>query len=530
MQTVGYDLVIAGNERGVLYGVYAYLEALGYRFYTVDVEIIPNAEDVFVPKSMGLVWDPVFEYRETMYEMTWDAEWAVSQRVNSDFMRGDLKKDPQYGGFVGYVGGNSWTVHTLWRLLPESEFSANPTYFAELNGKRTAKDSDGYYNQPCLASEGAYQLILKNALAMIASDRKANIISISENDGGDYCTCSACQANYDEYGVSGTFFRFINRIAGDIAKVYPDVYVDTLSYAMSKEVPTGITLAENVIVRVCPRMCNFCTDPTKCETLKNDQQRVRDFSAICENVYVWCYPINWGNLFASLPNYEEMRNNIRFFAMAGVKGIYAEGYPKENPEFGELKAYLMAKLLQNPTMSKAEYEYHLNDFLQGYYGEAAEYIAEYISLTEEMIDKKMESGHLDKYYTVEQNFEFTWNSSTNTYDMTYINKINALWNNALASVEEGSVQWHNVKKSMIHWTYIELCNTMDNRYDYGTAEEKAELVARNEALYNDIKYYGITRIFDNSHDLIDEVTDFTKSPNKDKGDWFNEKWTIGDII
>jgi hypothetical protein len=70
---------------------------------------------------------------------------------------------------------------------------------------------------------------------------------------------------------------------------------------------------------------------------------------------------------------------------------------------------------------------------------------------------------------------------------------------------------------------------MDNRYKYGTAEEKAELVARNEALYNDLKYYGITKIFNTSHELI-EVTNFTKSPNKDSGDWYNEKWTIGDII
>ena len=149
--------------------------------------------------------------------------------------------------------------------------------------------------------------------------------------------------------------------------------------------------------------------------------------------------------------------------------------------------------------------------------------------TEEMLDKKLASGHLDYYYTVDQNFVFTWNDSTNTYDMTYINQINALWEAALASFDEGSEEWHHVKKSMIHWTYIELYNTMDNRYKYGTAEEKAELVARNEALYNDMKTYGITRLFDNSHDLI-EVTDFTKSPHQDSGDWFNEKWTVGDLI
>jgi hypothetical protein len=534
VKNVDNDLVIAGNDRGVLYGVYAYLEAMGFRFYTADVEKIPSAEEVFVPTEISLSWTPTFEYRETMYASTWDAEWAVSQRVNSDFIRTELKNNPKYGGFAGYIGGNSWMVHTLSKLLPESEFEANPTYFAELKGKRAVKDSDGHYTQPCLSSEGAYQVILKNALDMIASDRKANIISISENDGGDYCTCSACQASYNEYGTSGTFFRFINRIAGDIAKVYPDVYVDTLSYDMSKEVPTGITLADNVIVRVCPNMCNQCTDATKCATLAADQQRIRDFTAICENVYVWFYPVNHGHYLVSMPNYEQMRSQVRFFALAGAKGVYAEGYHTENIEFGELKAYLMAKLFQNPMMSKAEYEYHLNDFLQGYYGEAAEYIAEYIALTEEMMDANIaKNGHYtEKYYTVENNFDFAWNSSTNTYDMMpYINQINVLWNKALASVE--GEQYDHVRKSMMHWTYIELYNTMDNRYKYGTAEEKAELVARNEALYNDFKYYGITKIYGSSHEL-QTVTDFTKSPHRDKGNWFDQRTTLeeelGDIF
>ena len=34
--------------------------------------------------------------------------------------------------------------------------------------------------------EGAYQVILANALKKIAADGKSNIISITENDGGDY--------------------------------------------------------------------------------------------------------------------------------------------------------------------------------------------------------------------------------------------------------------------------------------------------------------------------------------------------------
>jgi hypothetical protein len=517
VQTVEDDLVIAGNDRGLLYGVYAYLEAMGFRFYTTDTEKIPYADEVFIPEEISLTWKPTFDYRETMYEMTWDPDWAVSQRINSDFMRSSLKSDDKYGGFAGYIGGSSWMVHTLSKLLPESHFTAHKEYFAEVNGARAVKNGAGHYNQPCLTNEGAYQLILSNALAKIASDKKSNILSVSENDGGDYCRCENCAESYAQYGVSGTFYRFINRIAKDIGEEYPDVYIDTLSYSMSKELPKNIKMEENVIIRVCPEMCNFCDDPTTCEQLAEQSKRVTDFSSICSHVYVYFYPINWSNLFSALPSYDAMYYDMRFFAESGVKGVYAEGYSKENPEFGELKAYLMAKLMQNPYMSKSEYEYHYNDFLEGYYGDAAEYIDGYIELTKKMIDENMKkNGHLDHWFETADNFDFKYDRGSGTYDMTYIDKANELWDEAVNSVVGKELD--HVRKSMIHWTYIELYNTMDNRMLSSDGDVREELMARNEALYNDILKYGTTRLFDNARDISTSITDFTLSPKKMQ--WF----------
>ena len=156
----------------------------------------PYASEVFVPSDISLAWTPTFDYRETMYYSAWDADWAVTQRVNSDFMRGELKNDAKYGGFAGYIGGGKWMVHTLYLLLPESNYSAHPEYYAD----RAFKNNKGHYNQPCLTNEGAYQVILENALAKIASDPKSNILSITENDGGDYCRCENCLAEYAKYG------------------------------------------------------------------------------------------------------------------------------------------------------------------------------------------------------------------------------------------------------------------------------------------------------------------------------------------
>lgn len=517
VKNVGNDLVIAGNDRGLLYGVYAYLEAIGFRFYTVDTEKIPYEDEVFVPENINITWSPTFDYRETMYYSTWDADWAVSQRVNSDFMRNDLKGDDKYGGFSGYIGGGKWMVHTFSLLLDESLFTSHPEYFAETNGARRKTNLAGHSNQPCLTNEGAYQVILDSALKKIASDPKSNIISISENDGGDACTCQTCQDSYDQYGVSGTFFRFINRIAKDIGAQYPNVYIDTLAYSkgFSLELPTGITMDDNVIIRVCPQMCNFCDNPKECEQLKEASKLVTDFSKICKNIYVYFYPVNWSNIFSATPSYEAMLYDINFFAESGVKGVYAEGYPLENPEFGELKAYLMAKLLQNPKMSEGEFWYHYNDFLEGYYDEAAEYIAEYHTITKKMIDENIKNnGHMKHWFEISKNFDFKYDRKTHTYDMTYIDQINELWDEAVNAVIGTPLD--HVKKSRIHWTYIELYTTMDNRMLYNK-DERADLMERNEELYRDILKYGTLRKFSNAYDISKSIDDFTLSPAS--GNW-----------
>lgn len=521
VRTIGKDLVIAGNDRGLIYGVYAYLEALGFRFYTPDTEKIPHANDVFVPDNIDLSWTPVFEYRETMYSSTWNADYALTQRINSDFQRDNLKNNSKYGGYAGYIGGGGWLVHTFQYLLPKNTyFSAHKEYFAEVDGVR-GKTTNNYPPQPCFSSEGAYQEILKNALAKIASEPNGKMISISENDGSLPCTCSECLAKYDEYGKSGTYYRYINRLAEDIAKVYPDVLIDTIAYSnnLSLNPPENLQIADNVIVRVCPSMCRFHTNPNECEQLAEDEKRIADWRKICKNVYIYCYPIVWSNLFAALPNYDEMLYDIKYFASQGCKGVYAEGYPGgtkfSDPEFGELKAYLMAKLLANPDMSEKEYYYHYKDFIEGYYGEAAEYIISYHEYTKRMIKKnEEENGHYAGRFSADENFLFEYDRTTHTFDMTDIDYVNELWDNAVESTYGKNLE--HVKKSRIHWVYIELYNTMDNRVLYGDEDTREELFRRNEELYKDMVKYKTIRKFDNAYNLA-EITDFTVSPKN--GRW-----------
>ena len=167
-------------------------------------------------------------------------------------------------------------------------------------------------------------------------------------------------------------------------------------------------------------------------------------------------------------------------------------------------------------MSKGEFWYHYNDFLEGYYGDAAEYIAAYHTLTKEKMfaDMQEKGRHLDHWFSTDENFDFGYDRKTHTYDMTFIDEVNELWENAVGSVVGTTLD--HVKKSRIHWTYIELFNTMDNRILYDP-DSREDLIARNEELYRDILKYGTLRKFSNAYDISPSISDFTLSPKK--GQW-----------
>ena len=523
IKSVGNDLVIAGNERGSIYGVYDYLEALGFRYYTPDVKSTPDAKKVFVAKDVDRSWTPVFEHREQIFESSMEnlehnssvtgegvTAWAVSQRINSDFMRPSLKSNDKFGGFSGYIGGGAMMVHTAQYLMPRNEYYAsNPEYFAE-GGE-----------EPCLTNEEGLDIIYENMLKYIESDPKAPIISVSMNDIGDaYCKCERCQAQYDEYGISGTFYRAINKLAARLKVDYPEIKVDTLSYAYAKEPPTDLVMEDNVIVRVCLTLCRWHTDPDECHalhpegsrTLKTEQERLIGWQGIASELYMWYYGINWSEIFSIEPTYTALYNNMQFFVENNITGMYLECYSRENPEFGELKSYLHAKLMATPTMSYGEYMYHMHDFMEGYYGSGWESLLEYIDRTNEIILQMMEDEkyHLAHWYNLVDNIPIPYDYAAGSYDMTMINEFNALWDEA----EEYATpeQLLRVKKSRVHWTFIELYRTWDKRYTNGTAEEKATLRARSEALYNDILRFGITQRYDNSRHINDGITNFTRSP------------------
>ena len=111
LRTEGKHLVIAGGkQRGTLYGVYAFLEKLGCRWFTTEVSVIPKKSTLVVealamnrssrPSNIGSPKSP----------KPADKDWAVRNRLNGGFQR----LDESTGGKISYYP----FVHSFYPYFP----------------------------------------------------------------------------------------------------------------------------------------------------------------------------------------------------------------------------------------------------------------------------------------------------------------------------------------------------------------------------------------------------------------------------
>ena len=283
--------------------------------------------------------------------------------------------------------------------------------------------------------------------------------------------CENCKAIDEENGShSGTMINFVNRIAKEVKDAgYNNVAIDTFAYRYTRKAPLKVVPEDNVIVRLCTIECCFAhsIDDENCSRNIALMADLKEWSEICDRIYVWDYATNYAHTLGVFPNFGVLQKNIQVFYENNVVGVYEEGnyYMNEcDGEFGEFRSYLLSKLMQNPYI---DYDLYMNKFLKAYYGAGWENIRQFIDMT---IEKCVAGGeHLGIY-----------NSMSNTLGFTNedIEKAELLWQQAK---QESQSETHlkNIERSEISWRYWKGFNC----YNKGN----------NAKLIEDIKAFGITK-------------------------------------
>ncbi len=469
-------LVIAGGgARGTLYGVYTFLEEqLGCRWFTDTLTVVPERSEVKINKRLFDVQQPGFNLRYT--------DWKGS----TDFK---YKNKANYGGDESLGYGNRYATgcHSMPQLVPDSLFETDSDIFAYRKdlGARTV-------NHVCLSNPKALSTAIESARRILnAAPSTVNFFYVGQKDNQEYCQCEKCEAAYHKYeSTAATMVMFVNQIATALKDEFPGISFTFLAYQDTREAPKGLECASNVIPTVCTIEACYVHPYTECghedkrenenfEYLYSDHEPaiandLKEWAAISQSTHSWEYTVNFLNSVQFFADLHTLSKNMQYLQSLGYDGLFEEGVGYSTGEFGELRTYLILKLMWDPN---CDVEYHMMDFMNAYYGSsAAKYIKEYIDRATHKIANTTHA------------FCFDWHYQIGYFNVNEISYFDKLWDSAEA-VTTNETQLENVKRSRLQLRYYKANLFLDEFSLFNPMRVK-----ENEKLYDDLVADGITRV------------------------------------
>ena len=471
----GYRIVFADDvlcicgagSTGTLNGVYAFLrDFCGCRWYAPEEIVIPQRQTVCVPSDVDVSYAPPFEYAFTDWRTMCDDGIAVPNGQT---------------GNGCYINGFCHTLAARY-CARDKYFDAHPEYFALHDGKRTP-------DQLCLTNPDTLRIVTQEVLDVLESrhdpDADLQIISITQDDNGSYCECPACKALDDANGShAGTNVTFANAIADAVKQAgYDNVAIDTFAYQYTRKPPAAVIPRDNVIIRLCSIECCFChtLDDEKCRENRDFMRDLRDWGKICSRIYIWDYTTNYWETVCLYPDFGVLQRNMQIFYENNVKGVFEEGEPSldDNAEFGELRAYLLARLMQDPYL---DYEAQMQEFLRAYYGEGGDALYRFLQKTTE----KAGASYLHHLGT------FPDSTKTLTrFTERDAAVCDALWREAKEKTKD-TAYYDRVERSELCWRWWKCSN---RRGEFSPLRSTLYTRMRDrETLYRDLVRMGITHL------------------------------------
>lgn len=256
------------GPRGLLYGVYDFLESLGCRWVEPGIrgERLPSGTSLYPSRAFSRQ-APSFQGRCLILghaAFLADGEnwivWAARNRLNTIFIhvigdalafgaapekqwlkiRDTVLESMRDRGMVIEYGG-----HRLASFLPRKLFKKNPEMFRMASGARVAD-----FNL-CPSSMEALAVIKRNAKEYFCEHPYAEVFHVWPDDilGGGWCSCPECS----RYTPSEQALMATNAAAAVLQKVNPRAMLSFLSYYDTENVPQKVKPLPNVFVLWAPR-------------------------------------------------------------------------------------------------------------------------------------------------------------------------------------------------------------------------------------------------------------------------------------
>jgi len=362
--------VIKGSDRvAALYGVYAYLERLGFRFYGLgERDTVPGswATPVALPQKLDLRERP--DYLTRGFWVTDDRGdrafflWMARNRLN--LWGAQPREDPAFLKKLGMkflAGGHDTQARCL---NPKTYFQSHPEWYGLRGGKRSGKIAGGLGDNFCTSNAEAARELAKNLVQECIDGewRHADLLNVWMLDNGKWCECDACKA---QGSCTDRLLSVVHTVSQAITaarkegRLKRNVQIVTLAYhetlpAPAKPLPADFDYANCLVTYFPIERCYVHTlaDPACTEINDALRRDLQGWTTGADRRYTGALLIGeYYNVssFKTLPLLftRMMAADIPWYYQTGARHFHYMHVPTQLWGTWRLNQYLMGRLLWN---------------------------------------------------------------------------------------------------------------------------------------------------------------------------------------
>ena len=390
IKTAGNNLILSGGKPiGSFYAVWTLLNQFGCYCLTWDQDTVPNHKTLkreirpeqskpsFSGRFIYNRYPPILKYTQASAQVIQNyVKWKLRNGQNGRHN----PVDNQWVYSAHYITHYP-SHHSLSLYVDPKLFKEHPEYFSmNAAGKRFAPRRFDYGGSLCMSNPKVAKITLDSLRKMIRKDREKlprgkwpTIYDISELDGMIYiCKCPDCMAIINEEGGnSGLLLRYINSVAREIRKEYPDILIRTFCYGFNTGTPPKKVRPEpNVLIQLCDKYS--ISDPFQPLSHPINADRLPYFEGwrkISRRIMVWDY---WNISKEPHPDtvFDAMVSDLKYFRSLNATDLFIEASrnPDSPQSFIDLCYFVASQLMMD--MNK-DPEKLADTYFRFYYGPAA---------------------------------------------------------------------------------------------------------------------------------------------------------------
>ena len=399
-----------GNTTGTLFGVYKFMYyEFGFETFTSD-EIVVRTSSTIPLLDFDVTEVPDIAVRTVAEGDVYDTGgYLIPRRITANRMFLDTDDGV-------YITINTRPFHNSFEYVPLEEYSDHTSWYSPDKAQLcyTARGNASEY-------KGLLDVVVSRMKEEIVNQPYGRFITVSQQDGGSWCNCSACSSVINKYGAeSATNLLFINDCAkeinrwlkassGDSQGAYTDDYakkygvagncnreitIGMFAYMRTQSAPVttdgngnvvstikDVTLENNLAVLIAPISASYNKKITD-EVNKSSYVCMQNWGKVLSNIWMWYYSQYEYEPYIPFNNMNIVRDNYIAAKEIGATYIFEEGYEwiTKGPSWRALKTYLYSKLLWD---LDSDLEKYTDRFMEHYYDGAAEIMGELYKIERE---------------------------------------------------------------------------------------------------------------------------------------------------